>query len=153
MLQSFGKDIALERVPSTGKFDFKMSRGGANNGNPQLDSSATHAVMTTVMSWKRGSLPGSSQQQGGYYWDASSRRGTLLWTVKYDRLATRSDLLSALQDGGQQLVDLNWIASFTAEATRSSAVSAARSWKAAITWTLPGSQNNQPGPQSLEFTT
>ena len=102
----------------SGKFDLQFSTQGPNRGNPVLDNTCTHAVLTTLLSKKRGARLGSQAQEGGYYWDSGGQRGTLLWTVNQDRLATPSQLKAYAEDGGQQLVDLRYIASFEASAAK-----------------------------------
>jgi len=79
-LQFTGGDIALVRNESTGKFDHVWSSAGPNAGNPVLDNTRSHAVLTTLVSRKRGTRPGSQTPEGGYYYDPQNRRGTLLWT-------------------------------------------------------------------------
>jgi phage gp46-like protein len=141
-LTSKGSDIVLVRNDATGKFTYRMSASGTNKGNPEFDDSRTHACMTTLFSWKRGKLPGDSAPQGGYYWDTAGRRGTLLWTVKYDRQATRSDLISAAQDAGQQLVDDKLIVNYSVDAQR---LGVGR-WLLLFGWTLPtGDRKDFPG--------
>lgn len=114
-----------------------MSTSGTNKGNPKLSGDRTHAVMTTLFSWKRGRRAGDQVESGGYYPDRSGRRGTLLWTVIQDTSATRSQLLSAADDARQQLVDERFITSLTAEAERAPVSNGLRRWSTYITWTLP----------------
>lgn len=116
-LQFTGRDVALQRTAS-GKFDLVFSKSGPNKGNPVLDNTCTHAVLTTLLSKKRGIRPGSQSAEGGYYWDTTGQRGTLLWTVNQDRLATPSQLKAYAEDGGQQIVDLRYLASFEASAQK-----------------------------------
>lgn len=113
-----GRDVALVRQSATGKFDLSFATSGPSRGNPLLDNTRTHAVLTTLVSWKRGTRPGSQVSEGGYIWDTQNRRGTLIWTVTQDRMATPSQLKAYAEDGMQQLVDSKQIASFTAAATR-----------------------------------
>lgn len=117
-LQFTGRDVALVRNDATGRFDLSFSSSGPNKGNPILDDTRTHAVLTTLLSWKRGTRPGAKTPEGGYLWDVAGRRGTLLWTVLQDRLATTSQLQAFAEDGGQQLLDLKQIGSFSARAFR-----------------------------------
>lgn len=117
-LQFTGSDFRLVRQESTGKFDWDISTSGPNKGNPIAESSQAHAVLTTLLSQKRGTRSGSKTPEGGYYGDPSGRRGTLLWTISQDKLATPSQLKLFAEDGGQQLLDLKRIGSFTASATR-----------------------------------
>lgn len=142
-LTSAGSDIALKRVDATGRFNYSMSATGTNKGNPEFSSDKTHACMTTLFSWKRGQSPGDKNPQGGYYWDEIGRRGTLLWTVKYDRLATRSDLVACAQDAGQQLVDDKFIVGFSADAQRVS--TGLGRWALKFSWTLPSGDNRDQG--------
>lgn len=132
-LQFTGRDVALVRDDATGKFDLSFSSSGPNKGNPVLDNTATHAVLTTLLSMKRGRRPGSQNAEGGYYWDGSGRRGSLLWTVSQDRLATPSQLRAYAEDGGQQLVDLRYLASFEATAARR----APGKFALSVLWRLP----------------
>lgn len=136
-LTSQGPDIALKRNPATGRFDFDVSQTGTNKGNPRLTDDRTHAVMTTLFSWKRGARAGDKVESGGYYWDRSGRRGTLLWTVIQDTDATRSQLLSAADDARQQLVDDRLITSLNAEAERAPVSGGLRRWSLYVTYTLP----------------
>ena len=141
---SQGSDVALRRNDSNGRFDLILQTGGRAKGNPLLDSTRTHAVLTTLVSWKRGTRPGKSQTpEGGYYWDTSGRRGTLIWTISQDKIATPSQLKAYAEDGGQQLLDLKYIASFTASANRR----APGKLSVTCTWTLPS--GNQPPSVTL----
>lgn len=143
-LQFNGPDVALVRQDRSGKWDLDISTSGPNNGNPRTDSSRTHAVLTTLLSWKRGKRPGpSSPEEGGYYYDATGRRGTLLWTVTQDRLATPSQLQAYAEDGGQQLINLHYLASFKASASRR----ARGKLVVTVQWTLPS--GTAPPPVSL----
>lgn len=117
-LQFTGRDVALVRDDATGKFDLIFQTSGPGRGNPLLDNTCTHAVLTTLLSKKRGIRPGSQSAEGGYYWDTTGQRGTLLWTVNQDRLATPSQLRAYAEDGGQQLVNLRYLAAFEASATK-----------------------------------
>lgn len=134
-LTSVGPDIKLKRL-DTGRFDFDMSTSGSNKGNPQLDSSRTHAVMTTLFSRKRGKRAGDPTESGGYYFDTSGRRGTLLWTVLYDRNSTRSQLIAAAEDGMQQLVDEKFITSFPQPEARRIGLAPGK-WGLSVQWTTP----------------
>ena len=140
-LTSVGPDIALKRVATTGKFDFDMSTSGSNKGNPQLDSTRTHAVMTTIYSRKRGKAPGDKVESGGYYWDTSGRRGSLLWTVTQDRQSTRSQLISAAEDGLRQLVDDRLIAGFPQPDAQRVGVGLGR-WFLTIQWRTPSTDQS-----------
>lgn len=132
-----GKDIALAQSTSQpGRFDFDWVTSGPNKGNPRMTNDRAHAVGTTIISWKRGTRPGSETPEGGYYWDTAGRRGTLLWTILYDRQATRSQLIAAAQDGGQQLVTEKILTGLQAEAQRKSP----GKWSLAVTYTLPSGQ-------------
>ena len=112
-----GKDLNLVSV--NGKFDLDLIKSGPGKGNFRLTNNARHAVVTTMFSWKRGRRPGkNSPLEGGWYYDASGRRGTRLWTIILDRSSTRSELLSSVEDGGQQLVDSKWITKFSCDATK-----------------------------------
>lgn len=144
-LQFTGNDVALVRNATNGKFDWQVSSSGPNKGNFVLDNTRTHAVLTTLVSWKRGTRPGRNSQtpEGGYYWDTSGRRGTLIWTISQDKIATPSQLKAYAEDGGQQLLDLKYIASFTASATRR----APGKLSVTATWTLPS--GNQPPSVTL----
>lgn len=139
-LQHTGSDVALVRDESTGKFDLSFSTSGPNAGNPVLDETQTHAVLSTLLSWRRGTRPGSQTPEGGYFWDAAGRRGTLLWTVTQDRLATVSQLSAYADDGGQQLLDLRLLASFNAAAAR---VAPGR-FLVTVSWTTPQGIRVQP---------
>lgn len=139
-LQLTGADISLTRRESDGKFDLTWSVSGPNKGNPQLDNTRGHAVLTTLVSRKRGTRPGSRVQEGGYYYDPQNIRGTLLWTLTQDRLSTPSAAESFAQDGGQQLLDRKVIASFTARAVRP----VPGKLRIQVTWTNPDGTRNPP---------
>ncbi len=139
-LQFTGNDVALVRNAANGKFDLQFSASGVNTGNPVLDSTRTHAVLTTLISWQRGTRPGAQQPEGGYYWDATGQRGSLLWTVAQDRLATPSQLVAYAEDAGQQLLNLAYISGFSASAQRR----APGKFQLSVQWTLPS--GNQPPP-------
>lgn len=134
-----GFDLALRRQDDTGKFDWIMSTSGANKGNPVFDQTRTHSVLSTLTSWKRGTRPQSKQAEGGYYWDATGQRGTLLWTATQDKQATRSDLIAYAEDGGTQLVNLNYISAFTVDATRRRA----GAYTVYFTWITPSGEQSQ----------
>lgn len=113
-----GIDVALQRNDATGKFDLVLSTSGPNKGNPKLESTRAHAVLTTLVSRKRGQRGGSDTAEGGYYFDPYNRRGSLLWSVTQDRLSTVSQLTAYADDAGQQLVELKQIATFTARSSK-----------------------------------
>lgn len=142
-MQFTGSDVALRRDATTGRYDLVLSSSGVNKGNPVTDSTRTHAVLTTLVSMKRGSRPGSRTPEGGYYPDTSGTRGTLIWTVSQDRLATPSQLQAYAEDGGQQLINLKYIATFTASASRR----APGKFAVTAVWTLPN--GTSPPPVSL----
>jgi len=133
MFTQAGADIALVRDPATGKFDAVIETTGGNLGNPKFEDTRAHAVLTTLMSHKRGQRPGDQVQGGGYYGDAQNRRGTLLWTVTQDRTATGSQLVAYAEDGGQQLIELRMISSFAAKALNLGPAK----WRLDCAWTLP----------------
>lgn len=135
-----GRDVALVRNPSNGKFDVSFATSGPNRGNWILDNTATHAVLTTLISWRRGRRPGSAVEEGGYYFDAQNRRGTLLWTVTQDRLTTPSQLQAFAEDGMQQLADRKRIASYTVRAQRLRP----GQFRVDVTWALPDGQRVPP---------
>lgn len=139
-LQFTGRDVALVRDAATGKFDLDFSAEGPNRGNPVLDDTRTHAVLTTLISWKRGTRPGAQAQEGGYYYDPNNRRGTLIWTVTQDRLATPSQLKAYADDGGQQLLELKQIASFVATGRRVRP----GQLRLDVTWTTPDGRRVPP---------
>jgi phage gp46-like protein len=134
---SSGKDIALRESPSApGRFTFDWDA----SGNPRFDDDRAHAVITTLVSWKRGRAPGQRIEQGGYYWDETGQRGTLIWTVRYDTLATQSTLVACAEDAGQQLVQAQVIKSLTARASR---IGPGR-WRLDVEWTLPDGRRPPP---------
>ena len=141
-LQFTGGDIALVRKECTGKFDHVWSSAGPNAGNPVLDNTRSHAVLTTLVSRKRGTRPGSQTPEGGYYYDPQNRRGTLLWTLTQDRLSTPSMAESFTQDNKQQLLDIKAITSFTTKTTRTTP----GKLKIQVTWTNPDALRN---PQTV----
>lgn len=133
-LTSQGPDVALQRTAG-GKFDWKVSRSGPNKGNPEMSADRTHAVISTVFSWKRGRRPGDKSESGGYYWDESGARGTRLWTVVQDTSSTRSKLLACTEDAKQQLVEGRYITDLQADAQRLG-LGLGR-WAATIGWRTP----------------
>ncbi len=134
-----GFDLALQRQADTGKFDWVMSTSGPNKGNPVFDLTRSHAVLSILNSWKRGTRPQSRQAEGGYYWDPTGQRGTLLWTASQDKQATRSDLLAYASDGGEQLVALNYISAYTTDAQRKRA----GVYVLYFAWTTPSGNESQ----------
>lgn len=143
-LQMTGSDVALQRTAS-GRYDLVFSASGKNKGNPVLESTGTHAVLSTLLSQKRGTRPGSQAQEGGYYYDAQNRRGTLIWTITQDRMGTPSQLEAYAQDGGQQLLDMKLIGSFSAKAQRIRP----GSFRLSVAWTLPSGTSVPPLSISL----
>lgn len=135
---SQGQDVALRRT-ALGKFDLDFIASGPGKGNPKLSNDRTHAVVTTMFSKKRGRRPGSRVQQGGYYFDSAGRRGTLLWSIVLDRGATRSELLGAGQDGGQQLLDDKLITRYNVDATHL----ATGRWAVQFTWSTPAGDRKE----------
>lgn len=131
--QQSGVDAALRRNDATGKFDLVLATSGPNIGNPNYDNTRTHAILTTLISRKRGQRPGSQVQGGGYYGDPQNRRGTLLWTVNQDSTTTGSQLEAYAEDGGQQLIELRMVSSFAARAIRK----LPGKWRLDCTWFLP----------------
>lgn len=131
-----GADVALvgsQRTP--GRMQAVIDSTGPNSGNPRFTNDREHAVLTTLMSKRRGRSPGAQQEQGGYYWDPTGLRGTLLWTIKLDRLATRSDLLAAADDAGQQLVNAKLIKTLVGSAER--VLGERGKWRLTVSWILP----------------
>ncbi len=131
--QQSGVDAALRRNDATGKFDLVLATSGPNIGNPNYDNTRTHAILTTLISRKRGQRPGSQVQGGGYYGDPQNRRGTLLWTVTQDRTITGSQLVAYAEDGGRQLAEMRLISGFTARALKLGPAK----WRIECAWTLP----------------
>lgn len=128
-----GVDIALRAAPgAVGRFDFDWD----TTGNPKFDNDRHHAVLTQLVSWRRGRPPGAVVDEGGYFWDEAGLRGSLLWTVKYDTSATGSSLTAYAEDALQVLVQENVIASFRTSATRLRL----GQWRLDVTWTLPSGQ-------------
>ena len=113
-----GLDVKLVRNSSTGKYDLSFSRTGPNKGNPELEFSRTHAVLTSLLRRKRGQRPGTGVAAGGYYFDQQNRRGSLLWTIAQDRLSTPSQMRAYAEDAMQQLVERNIIQSYEVTALR-----------------------------------
>lgn len=139
-LQFTGRDVALARQESNGKFDLVESTTGHNKGNPVLDNTRSHAVLTTIVSRKRGTRPGSQVQEGGYYYDPQNQRGTLLWTLTQDKMSTPSLAEGFAQDGGQQLLNTKTIATFAAKAVRP----APGKLRLQISWSNPDGVRNPP---------
>jgi len=133
MFRQTGVDIELVKNDATGKFDAKVSTSGPNIGNPVFANTRSHAVLTTLMSRKRGQRPGDQVQGGGYYGDPQTRRGTLLWTVTQDRTITGSQLVAYAEDGGRQLAEMRLISGFTARALKLGPAK----WRIECAWTLP----------------
>lgn len=135
MFRPLGIDIALkpsQRRP--GRFDLDWETSGPNKGNPRFDNDRQHAVLTLLTARKRGRRVGSRVEEGGYYWDETGERGTLIWTVQYDRLATASQLRAYAEDGGAQLVARGIVETLTAEPERQSP----GRWRTFVEYTLPG---------------
>jgi hypothetical protein len=103
-----GVDVELVRNPN-GRFTFDFITSGPNKGNPRFGNSRSHGVLATLVSKKRDPLTG----EGGYYFDPTGVRGTYLYQVKYDRLATGSQLKAFAEDGGQQLISRLTISNFS----------------------------------------
>lgn len=120
-------------VGPNGKMDLVFDTTGANKGNPRCDSTRTFAVLTTLMSWKRGRRVGSSVDEGGWIWDPEGTRGTLLWTVGHDRLSTPSQLRAYAEDGAQQLQRLGFVQTWETEPVRR----APGKWLLNVRWTVP----------------
>jgi len=133
--KSTGKDIALRRNDTNGKFTFDWATSGPNKGNPNFDDSRANAVLVTLNSYKRDPVAGT----GGYYWDPSGLRGTFLYKVKQDRLATKGQLQAAADDGGQQLISKLVIQTFTSTAERK----APGKWTLTVEWSVPAGQYKQ----------
>lgn len=132
---SKGVDIELKPSPgSPGRWTFDWDTAGPNKGNPKFGSSRAHAVITCLVNWKRGRRPGSKVEEGGAFWDETGQRGTLIWTVTHDTLATGGQLQAYAEDAAQQLIARGYIASLTAVATR---LEPGR-WRLDVSWTLPG---------------
>lgn len=130
---SQGRDVALQRNPANGKYDVFFSTAGPSRGNWVLDNTRTHAVLTTLVSRRRGRRPGSPAEEGGYYFDPQNRRGTLIWTITQDRMTTASQLRAFAEDGMQQLADRKQISNYqvTAQRVRPGV------FRADVSWSLP----------------
>ena len=133
MFQFTGFDIALARNDSNGKWDAKISTSGPNKDNPVFESTCKHNIATTLLSRKRGRPAGSDREQGGYYGDSQNRRGTLLWTIKLDRLSTGSDITAFVTDGMEQMVRRNRMKLYEVTARRASP----GYWMAKVDYVLP----------------
>lgn len=96
------EDVALTRT-QRGKFTFAWD----NQGDVIFDNRAVYPVLTTLVTRK-----------GQYYHDAEGTQGTLLYTIKKDKLTTGSQLRSYAQDGGNQVMAEGIITSFSAQAER-----------------------------------
>lgn len=143
---SKGIDIELKPSPSRpGRRTFDWDTSGPNKGNPKFGNSRAHAVISCLVSWKRGRRRGSKVEEGGTFWDESGQRGTLIWTVTHDTLATGSQLLAYAEDAGRQLVARGIIASLTAVPTRL----APGRWQLDVSWTLPGA--DKPLTRTLQL--
>ena len=135
-LQHTGRDIALQRDPLSGKYDLVFSASGPNKGNPVLDDSRTHAVLTNLLSQKRGSRMGSAPQ-GGYYYDPTGSRGSLLWTISQDKLSTPSQLRSYGEDVGERLLNRKQIRTYRVSASRIGS----GKFRLDFAWSVPGSSS------------
>lgn len=78
-------DVTLNRN-ARGKFTFSWSAGDL-----RFDDKAVYPVFSTL------SLP-----KGAYYWDSTGQQGTLLSSVKQDRMRTGSQLASYGRDALEQ---------------------------------------------------
>ena len=109
------EDIALIRT-QRGKFTFTWD----DTGDVIFDNRAVYPVLTTLVTRK-----------GQYYHDAEGNQGTLLYTMKQDKLTTGSQLRSYAQDGGNQVIAEGIITSFSAQAERirSGSFALQLSWK------------------------
>lgn len=134
-----GLDVTLARQQETGKFDLVFSTSGANKGNPLLDQTRAHAVLSALVSWKRGRRPQSPVDEGGYYCDESGLRGSLIWTVIQDTIATPSQLQAYAQDAGQQLLTLKYLDTFSATAQKTTLAR----FRVNVKWTVPGSNGTE----------
>lgn len=132
---STGTDMGLVRNPLNGKFDFDWEKVGPNKGNPKFDDTRSHAVLSTMVSHKRDQVT----RQGGYYWDDSNTRGTYLYKVKQDRLSTGGQLQGYAEDGGQQLISLQMISTFSVSPQKIRP----GSWALSITWSVPAGKYTQ----------
>ncbi len=130
-----GVDIALKRNPLNGKFTFDWDPQGSNKGNPKFNNSRENSVLIILHSHKRDPEKGT----GGYYFDKTGRRGTFLYKVNQDRLATGGLLQGYSEDGGQQLISKKIIQTFTSTAQRLRP----GSWVLFVTWSVPSGQYQQ----------
>lgn len=92
------------------------------------DSRAVYPVLATVV-----------MQKGGYYFDSTGQAGTLLYTVKNDRLTTGSRLVAYASDGMKQVEDAGLISngSVSAEKVRTG------SWRLNLRWRTAEGQQTQ----------
>jgi phage gp46-like protein len=102
-LTSKGVDIALKRVPTTGKFDIDWDL----TQNPSFTDDRSHLVLSLLLEY-----------QGKYWADNSGRRGSLLYLVKQDVSATKSLLDQYVQDALSPAVDDGRLKSFTKSVKR-----------------------------------
>jgi len=110
-----GVDVDLQRQPD-GTFDLVFDDAGPNKGNPRMSDSRVHAVLFALLDRKRGVRPGTTEYEGGTCWDPT--RGSLLWTLRLDVDATRSQAIAYASEALQRLVALRVLASFTVDAAR-----------------------------------
>jgi phage gp46-like protein len=85
-----GRDLALMRNPTTGRFDISWD----DSGNPAHDDSDSHAVLSVLL-----------EDKEGYWADASGERGSLLSTLKDDKQGTAQLIVSYCRQALQYLVD------------------------------------------------
>ena len=115
------EDISLRRT-ARGKFSFVWDK---KTGSVVFDRRAAYPVLSTLHTHK-----------GAYYWDATGRQGTQLYTVRQDRIGvTTSQLSSFGLDALKQCQAAGFLDSYSASAERLRAGVFALSVK----WTVAGS--------------
>lgn len=77
-----GRDIALQRNPVTGRFDFAFD----DTNNPGFTDSDEHLVLSLL-----------AEYQGRYIFDRTGNRGSTLYQVRDSRSTTGQDLEAAVR--------------------------------------------------------
>lgn len=104
---SQGRDIAVRTNPKSGKLRRIWDTDGPNNGNPQFDDTANHAVYLCVFC-----------HRGKYWADTAGTFGSLVYTLPTDPKAVPAKFVAYANDGLAPLVTAGLIVGPKAYATR-----------------------------------
>jgi phage gp46-like protein len=92
-------DVVPQWNAGTSRHDIAWDTAGTNTGNPTVDDRMGHAVLSRLYS-----------HRGKWWADATGRRGSELYTLKHDTIATPGKVVAFVEDALRPLLDAKKIA-------------------------------------------